>query len=212
MGTDWIWAVAIVLACFGWVNAMVDRKDNEMEHLFAVSQEDIRRKPTGRVAYRMLTVRPDRILEMMGDLVDQYGTRSGWSLLWDMYYDLKFSRTLTVAAVVAVYVQDTADSRGCVWDDVFAIAGRSLVDCLDTWADNAEIDVNDSAEIVKGVSTIRDYFSEQGLLDRLVVGQFFMCNPDLVNMLYPYVSIPTHKFIVNKQWPEDDRHQVERMS
>lgn len=27
MSTDWLWPVAIVLACFGWITAMVDRKE-----------------------------------------------------------------------------------------------------------------------------------------------------------------------------------------
>lgn len=30
MGTDWMWAVAIVLAAYGWTTAMVDRKEQEM--------------------------------------------------------------------------------------------------------------------------------------------------------------------------------------
>lgn len=30
MATDWMWAVAIVLAAYGWTTAMVDRKEQEM--------------------------------------------------------------------------------------------------------------------------------------------------------------------------------------
>ncbi len=31
MGTDWMWAVGIVLVAYGWITAMVDRKESKME-------------------------------------------------------------------------------------------------------------------------------------------------------------------------------------
>lgn len=209
MATDWMWAVAIVFAGFGWTMAMVDRRECRMEknddsHMFGLMQDDIIQNPTGDWSYRWLTVRPDRLLQMMGDLVEDYGTREGWELLWDVFYDMKFSYSLMAAVRLAVYTESTEDTSLRVWDDIYVIDGRGLLFCLDNCPDRVHLDVKAMGDMDRDISRVRKYFTDHGLLDKRVKGKFFVCDPEDANRFYPYMAIPTHKYNVYKDWPKDE--------
>ena len=209
MATDWMWAVAVVLAAFGWTTAMVDRRECMLEknygaHRFGLMQDDTVQKPTGDWSFKWLTVRPDRLLQMMGDLVEDYGARDGFIPLWDVFYDLKFSYGLMAAVRLTVCTETTADTSGWVWDDIHVINGGGLLYCLDKCVDKFSLDDKARDALISDLTSVRVYFSKHGLLDKCVKGKFFVCDPEDANLEYPYMAVPTHKYNVYKDWPKDE--------
>lgn len=179
---------------------MVKKNDT---HMFGLMQDDIVQNPTGEWSFRWLTVRPDRLLQMMGDLVEDYGTREGWKLLWDVFYDMKFSYSLMAAVRLAVYTETTVDTSLRVWDDIYVIDGRGLLFCLDNWLNSGNLDDKARDAIALDISRVREYFIDHGLLKKCVKGKFFVCDPEDANVEYPYMAVPTHKYNVYKEWPKD---------
>lgn len=156
MSTDWLWPVAIVLACFGWVTAMVDRKENEME------EKDDR--------IRLLVIaRPDMILQELGFICDDESYRS---LLWKTFDDFNDKKILLVPAFAYVSGLVIRDGHGGAFLNFLQVSGADLIRLLYAWRDVAPIDFDLKVFVTQHVLKIDDYLVKHGFEHRTIRTQF----------------------------------------
>lgn len=156
MSTDWLWPVAIVLACFGWVTAMTDRKGNEME------EKDERVRP-------LVIARPDMILQELGFICDDESYRS---LLCKTFDDFNDKNILLIPAFAYVSGLAIRDEDGGVYLNFLQVSGADLVTLLYAWRDVAFIDFDLKVFVTKHVLRIDDYLVKHRIEYRTTKTQF----------------------------------------
>lgn len=156
MATDWLWTVAVVLACFGWVTAMVDRKDNEME------EKDDRVRP-------LVIARPDMILQELGFICDDEYYRS---LLWKTFDDFNDRKILLIPAFAYVSGLAIRDDDGGAYLNFLRVSGADLIRLFYAWRDVAPIDFDLRVFVTQHVLKIDDYLVDYGREHRMIKTQF----------------------------------------
>ena len=155
MSTDWMWAVAIVLAAYGWTMAMVDRKENEMD------EKDDR--------VRLLVIaRPDMILQELGFLCDDENYRSLLCKTFDDFHDRKILLIPAFAYVSGLPIRDD----GGAYLNFLRVSGADLIRLFYAWRDVAPFDFDLKVFVTKHVLKIDDYLVKHGLENGIIKTQF----------------------------------------
>ena len=197
---DWLWCIAIVLACFGWAYAMTDERMDKMadkqdpyeytgDHMYG-------RHEIGPRVQRLVTVRPDRLLNDMGNLVEDYGDEEGWRLLWNLFFALKDSGYICEPARVMAIGHNVSGSKPLKKEVYFSVSGLGLDFMFGKWLDKVDPNEEGLKEVRSCENEVFVYFCRKKLLDKTVVAFGCFTEPPerATQYYYPYMDIPTYKW------------------
>lgn len=161
----------------------------------------------GPVVHECRTARPDRLLHDMGSLVEDYGDKEGFVLLWDFFAVLKDFGLICRPEEVMVSGHKVISHDPGRRTSVLSVSGLGLDNAFLKWMDKVSLHgsfLNDSRKCLNDVFL---YFCKKELLNKTVMAWGFFSEPPgrCTQDYYPYMEIPTYEW---RPSLEDDGHEA----
>ena len=164
MATDWMWAVAIVLAAYGWTVAMVDDKETKMAKKKKNKNRSVRvyeLKGNGNFDFHSIIARPDLLLETLGWFVTDNDKDSirGQLLLRRVYDIMADNDTIVVPAFASIYGEEIADEYGGIIMDRYRVSVDNVLKCFRLWVTLARMKPDARAQDSDAINELSKYFA-----------------------------------------------------